>query len=196
MGTSLLSYVRRVLDGRDKVCPISEALMVLIPKVDNPSLILQFRPISLSNVIYKLITKTIVNRLKPILAVVISSNQGSFVSRRQITDNIIICQENIHTLQRRKGSKGGMIIKINLEIAYDGLEWGFVRETLCDEGLPGRMVEVIEKCISSGCFRLLWNKEATETIIVHQGVKARRPDFSTSLCAMHGATVTSYPEGG
>lgn len=50
-----------------------------------------------------------------------------------------------------------MIIKIDLEKAYDRLEWSFVKETIYDVGLPRRMVKEIFRCISSGSFKLLWN---------------------------------------
>lgn len=55
-------------------------------------------------------------------------------------NNIIICQEMKHTLKHSQGQKGGMIIKIDLEKAYDRLEWGFIVE---DARLPVKIVEVI-----------------------------------------------------
>lgn len=69
---------------------IAEALPVLIPKVESPNLITQFRPISLCIVVYKLITKTIVNRLKPVLGRIVSPTQGSFVPGCHIANNIVI----------------------------------------------------------------------------------------------------------
>lgn len=65
---SVTKYVKKVLKGEEKVIMTSKAHLVLIPKVESPSLISQFRPISLCNVIYKLIMKTVVDGLKPLLA--------------------------------------------------------------------------------------------------------------------------------
>ncbi|KAL4323405.1 hypothetical protein GQ457_11G021940 [Hibiscus cannabinus] len=103
--------------------------------VSSPKVISQFIPISLCSVVYKTLTKVIVNRLKPLLPGLISNTQVSFVPGRCIMDNIIIAQEAIHSMQRKSGRKGWMAIKVDLEKAYDQLEWSFIWETLSDIGL-------------------------------------------------------------
>jgi len=65
----------------------------LIPKVKNPESICQFRPISLCNFSYKIISKVLSNKLKPWLAEIIATEQSAFVKDRQIQDNIFIVQE-------------------------------------------------------------------------------------------------------
>lgn len=75
---------------------INKTLLCLIPKVDNPQNITQFRPISLCNTLYKIITKTIVNRMRGILPSLISPYQGSFIPGKCTTDSVIIVQEVIH----------------------------------------------------------------------------------------------------
>ena len=90
----------------------------------------QFRPIGLCNVIYKLISKCIVNKLKGVLPDLISPAQSSFVPGRQITDNVILMQEAIHSMRRKKGATGWMAIKLDLEKAYDRLRWDFIHDTL------------------------------------------------------------------
>lgn len=82
----------------------------------------------------------LVNRHKQILPSIISPTQSSFIPGRHISDNIIVCQEMVHTLRKKKGKLGGMILKIDLEKAYDRLEWPFIADTLTDVGLPGLMV--------------------------------------------------------
>ncbi|MCI15088.1 ribonuclease H protein, partial [Trifolium medium] len=73
--------------------PFNETYICLIPKKNNPTQPSDFRPISLCNVILKIITKTIANRIKVILPQVISSNQSAFVPGRLITDNILVAYE-------------------------------------------------------------------------------------------------------
>lgn len=93
MGPSVASYERNILEGGNFDKGLSEAFMVLISKVDNPTYITQFCPISLWNVVLNLVTKTLVNRVNSILKEVILPTQCSFVPGCQISDNIIKCQE-------------------------------------------------------------------------------------------------------
>lgn len=109
---------------------VNKTLVSLIPKVDNPDSIKMFRPISLCNVVYKVISKIIVDRLRPLLAKIVSPFQSSFIPGRTTNDNIIITQEILHTLRSKKGKKGGMIFKIDLEKAYDKVSWKFLHDTL------------------------------------------------------------------
>lgn len=85
---------------------INEILLALILKVSNPVSVTQFLPISLCNVIFKILTKTTTNRLKCLMYKVVSPHQSSFVPGRQISDNIIIFQEVLHSLRTRKRKEG------------------------------------------------------------------------------------------
>ena len=73
----------------------------LILKVKNPTRITQYRPIHLSNVISKLASKVIANRLKRFLPNIISENQSAFMSTRLITDNVIVAFETMHNLNQK-----------------------------------------------------------------------------------------------
>ena len=75
--------------------------IVLISKVKNPTKITEYRPISLSNVISKLASKVITNRLKRFLPDIISENQSAFMSTRLITDNVLVAFETMHHLNQK-----------------------------------------------------------------------------------------------
>ncbi|GLT29812.1 hypothetical protein SLA2020_046560 [Shorea laevis] len=100
----------------------NNSLICLIPKVQNPETISQFRPIGLCNVIYKIVTKIIVLRLRDLIGDLISPLQSSFIPGRRGTDNVFLLREFVYCFTKKKGRSGDMIIKIDLEKAYDRLE--------------------------------------------------------------------------
>lgn len=107
IGDDVVSAVINVLDGGEMPSRWNDTTLVLIPKARRPELIKDLRPISLCNVIYKLVSKVIANRLKMVLPDIISPSQSAFVPGRLITDNILMAYEMTHFLkQRRKGKDG------------------------------------------------------------------------------------------
>lgn len=127
VGTLVISFVQGILEGGEFEGKLTKSIMVLILKKENPCHITDYCPISLCNVVFKLVTKTIVKRLKSNMEKVVPSNQCSFVHGRYIRNNIIICQEITYMLKSKHGRKGGLILKIDLEKAYDRLEWTFIK---------------------------------------------------------------------
>ena len=82
-----------------------ETHIVLIPKVKNPTKVLEYLPISLSNVIYKLASKVLTNRLKSLIPTLITENQSAFLSKRLITDNVLVAFEVMNTISQKKIGK-------------------------------------------------------------------------------------------
>lgn len=102
----MFKFVQQVFEDPSRIGDINQTLLTLIPKVHDPSRLSDFRPISLCNVVYKVITKIITNRMKPFLPYIISPNQSSFISRCSTIDNIIVLQEVAHSMNHMAGKKG------------------------------------------------------------------------------------------
>ena len=90
-----------------------------------------YRPISLANVISKIVSKFLANQLKLIFPNVISDSQSAFVPNRLITDNTTIAFKVLHKMRnKRTGKKGQMTIKLDISKAYDPVEWSFLRSIM------------------------------------------------------------------
>ena len=68
-------------------------------------------------------------------------------------------------MNNMKGSKGFMTIKIDLEKAYDWVDWSFLMETLQQVGLESWMIDIIWYCVSISSMQVLWN--GTKTKFLH-----------------------------
>lgn len=109
---------------------INNSYLCLIPKVEVPDFMKDFRPIGLCNSIYKLITKIISSRLKSLMTSIISPLQSSFVMNRTIDENIIIIKEMAHIFHKASKKSNMMALKIDLSKAFDSIVWSFIHETL------------------------------------------------------------------
>ncbi|GLT62781.1 hypothetical protein SLA2020_353910 [Shorea laevis] len=149
--------------------------MVLIPKGDNPDIIQKFRPICLLNVAYKVLSKVLVNRLRPYLQHLIGPFQNSFLKGQCTTDNIILSQEAVHSMRRMKGRKGAMIFKIDLRKAFDSVDWTFLQLVLQDFNIPAPLIRLIMFSMSSLQLLVLWNGEQLPPFNPQQGLRQGDP---------------------
>ena len=87
LGDDLVDEVLAAINNAAILDGWNDTTIVLIPKIDNPEMVAQFRPISLCNVVYKVISKMLSSRLKVILPDIINHHQSAFIPGRLITDN-------------------------------------------------------------------------------------------------------------
>lgn len=171
VGDSVVEEVMRAFEKRRVPKYLNETHIVLIPKIQGPEVFGNYKPISLSNTVYKIITKVIVAKLRPHLERLVSPYQAAFVPGRRGVDNTIIIQELIHSIGRTKGRKGYMTIKIDLKKAYDKLEWGFIRDMLVRFNFPSNLLDLIMSCISSVSTSLLFNGGKLESFCPSRGIR-------------------------
>ena len=101
VGDTVVLAMLDFLNNGNMLPKINHTNIVLIPKNRNPVKISDFRPISLCNVIYKIISKVLANRLKQVLPQIISPTQNAFVLGRLIIDNVLVAFETLHTMHSR-----------------------------------------------------------------------------------------------
>ncbi|CAL1383747.1 unnamed protein product [Linum trigynum] len=131
VGPYVVAFVQSCWSDPSKVKEINERIVVLISKIKTPTLIEHFRPISLCNVSYKMITKCLAKRIKTLMTELVAETHTSFVLGRHITDNIYILQEVVHSMRAKRGRSGWMVSKIDLAKTYDRIKWSFARHSQC-----------------------------------------------------------------
>ena len=120
-----------VLRGGHMPAGWNDTIISLIPKINKPEKVTDLRPISLCNVVYKVVAKVLANRLKTILPDIIIPNQSAFVLGRLISGNILIAYElTEYLLKKTKGGTGYAAIKLDISKAYDRMEWEFLRKVM------------------------------------------------------------------
>lgn len=169
VGDDLWNMVRNAISRGYSEESMAEILMVLIPKIDHPRSLKKFRPISLCNVAYKVITKVLVQRIRPFLYELIGPLQSSFIPGRSTNDNVILAQEVIHFMHHSKSQSGFIAYKLDLEKAYDRVS-DFLEETMRIFNFPEITINLIIWCVKAANLSILWNGEKLESFKRSRGL--------------------------
>lgn len=129
-------------DGKVNLERINWASLTLIPKVDTPESLGDFRPISLTNSILKIISKMLASRLSKVLNRLIESEQSAFMKGRCILDNIATTKKLIFSMNRHCSS--GHILKVDFAKVSDTVDWEFLWDLLLTRGFGRRWVGWIQ----------------------------------------------------
>ncbi|XP_038704713.1 uncharacterized protein LOC120000656 [Tripterygium wilfordii] len=152
---------------------VNSSFITLVPKISGASKLTEFRPISLVGSLYKIVSKSLAERLKTALPYVISESQSTFMKGRQILDNILIANEVVHFIERRK--KKGLLFKLDLEKAFDFVNWRYLDMVMLRMGFGVKWRSWIMECVSTACVSILVNGSPTKEIRMQKGIRQGDP---------------------
>ena len=137
---------------------------------------MKFRPISLCNILYKLISKVLANRLKSLLPVVVSETQSAFQSDKAISDNILVAFEILHHMKTKKYGRGGyMAMKLDTSKAYNRVEWTFLESIMLKMGFHEKWVGMVMATVKTVSYSILVNGEPRGNIQPTRGIRQGVP---------------------
>ncbi|KAH1040320.1 hypothetical protein J1N35_042063 [Gossypium stocksii] len=150
---------------------INSSFITLIPKVENPIEISNFRPICLVSSLYKIVSKVLSRRLREIVREVVSDTQCVFIRGRQIIDGVLMANELIH-LEKKKGGDGGyLIFKLDFSKAYDCVRWDFLELVMCKMGFVDKWRGLMLEYISTARATMILNGSSSKEFSFHRGLR-------------------------
>ncbi|XP_061993825.1 uncharacterized protein LOC133711745 [Rosa rugosa] len=150
--------------------------LCLIPKIKDPKEAMHFRPIALCNVICRIGSKVVANRLKVWLPEIVSPLQSAYVPGRLISDNTLVANEAAHFMHKLRNQEEGFFsLKLDISKAYDRLDWSFISAILTKLGFASQWIHIIMKCICSVTYSILLHGEPSPPITPTRGIRQGDP---------------------
>ncbi|XP_024009435.1 uncharacterized protein LOC112084518 [Eutrema salsugineum] len=137
---------------------LNTTILALIPKKLDASEMKDYRPISCCNIIYKVISKIIANRLKRLMPQLIAPNQSAFVKDRLLMENLLLATELVkdyHTVS----ISARCALKIDISKAFDSVQWPFILNTLSAMHFLPKFIHWINLCVTTASFSVQVNGE-------------------------------------
>lgn len=158
LGETLHALLRNFFRNGKLLKDMNTTAIALIPKTSEACCLSDYRPISCCNLVYKLISKIIANRLKPILSECVSPNQAAFLKGLSLGENVLLATELIKDYNKSSCLKSAML-KVDIRKAFDTVCWDFVIKVLEAQHFPPMFIAWITECISYPRFSVAINGE-------------------------------------
>ena len=158
VGDDFCNAVKEFFQSGKILKEVNSTVIALIPKVKSPNKVSDFRPISCCSVIYKCISKILVGRIRDHLDSIVDDNQSAFIPGRSIIDNILLSQELVRGYHVKRGYPR-CALKVDIQKAYDTVNWKFLRSILYQFGFHPIMVMWIMECVEKSSFMININGE-------------------------------------
>ena len=156
IGMQLCDAVKEFFSSGSLLKQINHTLIALVPKSSHANSVCDFRPISCCNVIYKVISKILALRLRPVLGGIIDPAQSAFMEGRSMIENIHLVQELLRKYNRKRISPR-CLIKVDLRKAYDSVSWEFIAEVMTGLKFPDIFIGWVMECVTSPSYSIALN---------------------------------------
>ena len=149
------------------------SFIALIPKVADPQILNDYRPISLIGCMYKIVAKVLANRMKKVMTTIVDETQSAFIEGRHLLHSALIVNEVIE--EAKRSNKSCLIFKVDYEKAYDSVSWGFLLYMLQRAGFSSKWIKWIEGCLNSASISVLVNGSPKGEFIPKRGLRQGVP---------------------
>ena len=156
VGSECISSIQEFFNSGFLPKTKNSTILSLVPKFTGTSRISKFGPISCLNTVYKVISRLLVRKIKPLLKDLIMPNQTAFVEGRLLVENTVLTSELVNGYHRNKGSKK-ITVKVDIAKAFDTLSWDFLFTALESLNLPPAYTRLLRACIYTTSFMVGYN---------------------------------------
>ncbi|KAL8108439.1 hypothetical protein AgCh_024775 [Apium graveolens] len=171
VGRDMVEFCQKYFAIGDLPAGVNNTLVCLIPKVTQPQQMTDVRPISLCNILFRVLSKVLANRLKICLPSLISDKQSAFVQGRLLTDNALIAFELNHYIRRKtQGGNGVVGFKIDISKAYDRLEWKYLEGMLKKFGFGGMWIDRVMQCVRTVSYSFIHDGVEFGNVLPQRGI--------------------------
>lgn len=142
------------------ISSINQANIIMIPKREVAIQVGDFRPISVMNVVPKLISKILANILRDFLPTLISPTQTTFIRGRQISENFNTTRELLHHISN--SGKPACFIKLDFAKAFDSVNWSYLKVVMLARRFPHKWIQWIDALLNTASSRIIMNGGETD----------------------------------
>lgn len=149
--------------------------IALIPKIEEPNSPKDYRPITIGNVMYRLLMKIITTRLQKHMGIIISNSQTAFLKGRCISDNVILVREILHSFGSSEYKEEGFMLKADIAKAFDTVRWSFIWAAMRMVNMPRELIQLVKECMEMGRVTVLINGHGDGFIKPTRGLRQGCP---------------------
>lgn len=170
----VIDAVKEFFENDRLFLPFNRTLVTLIPKSEDAKSVRDYRPIAGCSTFYKIISKILTARLGSMMPSVISKAQAAFVPGQNIHNHILLAYELIKGYSMRGGTPR-IMMQLDLQKAYDMVDWTALETIMKELGLPGKFITWIMNIVTTVSYVFNINGEISNDMVARRGIRQGDP---------------------